>query len=113
MSRSAATPSVKAKKAAASRGPGAPSRKPGPGQGGRRRVNDRAALSAKLRKVFKVIHYRDLAAALKLTAQAVHQWQDVPPLYALGIERATGGKITKEYLAPQLYPKPRAEAGAR
>lgn len=45
-----------------------------------------------------------LAAALGLSSQAISQWEEVPAHRVLAVERATGGKITRHELRPDLYP---------
>lgn len=44
----------------------------------------------------------DLAAGLKITAQAISQWEQVPPLRVLEVERLTG--VPRHDLRPDLYP---------
>jgi DNA-binding transcriptional regulator YdaS (Cro superfamily) len=52
-----------------------------------------------------------LARELNLKRQAVYQWDKVPPLRVLEVERATG--IPRHVLRPDLYPPPAQEqAGA-
>ena len=43
-----------------------------------------------------------LAGPLGITPQAVSQWDEVPPLRVLAVERISG--IPKEELRPDLYP---------
>lgn len=43
-----------------------------------------------------------LAGSLGITAQAVSQWDEVPPLRVLAVERASG--IPRHELRPDLYP---------
>lgn len=45
-----------------------------------------------------------LAAALGLSSQAISQWEEVPAHRVLAVERATGGKVTRHELRPDLYP---------
>lgn len=45
-----------------------------------------------------------LAAALGLSSQAISQWEEVPAHRVLSVERATGGKVTRHELRPDLYP---------
>jgi DNA-binding transcriptional regulator YdaS (Cro superfamily) len=45
-----------------------------------------------------------LARELNLKRQAVYQWDKVPPLRVLEVERATG--IPRHVLRPDLYPPP-------
>lgn len=43
-----------------------------------------------------------LAEPLGITAQAVSQWDEVPPLRVLAVEKLTG--ISRSDLRPDLYP---------
>ena len=43
-----------------------------------------------------------LAGALGVTKQAVSQWDEVPPLRVLAVERASG--VPRHELRPDLYP---------
>lgn len=43
-----------------------------------------------------------LAGPLGITAQAISQWDEVPPLRVLAVERITG--ISRHALRPDLYP---------
>jgi len=43
-----------------------------------------------------------LAASLKITKQAVAQWDEVPPLRVLEVERVSG--VSRSELRPDLYP---------
>lgn len=43
-----------------------------------------------------------LAKALGLSAQAISQWEKVPPLRVLDVERASG--VSRHELRPDLYP---------
>lgn len=45
-----------------------------------------------------------LAAPLGITAQAVSQWDEVPPLRVLAVEQASG--VSRHELRPDLYPEP-------
>lgn len=49
-----------------------------------------------------------LAASLNISKQAVAQWDAVPPLRVLEVERASG--VSRHELRPDLYP---AEEGVR
>jgi DNA-binding transcriptional regulator YdaS (Cro superfamily) len=51
-----------------------------------------------------------LAEPLGITAQAISQWDEVPPLRVLAVERATG--VPRTELRPDLYPTEPAEARA-
>lgn len=51
-----------------------------------------------------------LAAALGVTKQAVSQWDEVPPLRVLAVERASG--VPRSDLRPDLYPPETAEVRA-
>lgn len=42
-----------------------------------------------------------LAAALKITRQAVYQWDRVPPQHVLDVERITG--VSRHELRPDLF----------
>jgi DNA-binding transcriptional regulator YdaS (Cro superfamily) len=46
----------------------------------------------------------ELAREIGITAQAISQWDDVPPLRVLAVERATG--VPRHELRPDLYPEP-------
>lgn len=50
-----------------------------------------------------------LATPLGISAQAVSQWDEVPPLRVLAVEQVSG--IPRHELRPDLYPEP-AEARA-
>lgn len=45
-----------------------------------------------------------LASAIGVKRQALYQWPKVPPGRVLKIEKATGGRITRHQLRPDLYP---------
>ena len=47
-----------------------------------------------------------LAAKLGVTSQAVSQWTRIPAERTLAVEAATGGKIARHELRPDLYPPP-------
>lgn len=49
-----------------------------------------------------------LAASLGISKQAVAQWDEVPPLRVLEVERASG--ISRSELRPDLYPIEEARA---
>lgn len=44
----------------------------------------------------------DLAERLGITAQAISQWDRVPPLRVLDVERASG--VSRYELRPDIYP---------
>ncbi|TAL01394.1 MAG: pyruvate, phosphate dikinase, partial [Rhodospirillaceae bacterium] len=46
-----------------------------------------------------------LARAINVTSQAISQWERVPAERALAVEAATSGKVTRQQLRPDLYPK--------
>jgi pyruvate,orthophosphate dikinase len=45
-----------------------------------------------------------LARTINVTPQAISQWDRVPAERALAVESATGGKVTRQELRPDLYP---------
>lgn len=49
-----------------------------------------------------------LANKLGITRQAVDQWDKVPPLRVLDVERVSG--VPRHELRPDIYPAPPAEA---
>ncbi len=49
-----------------------------------------------------------LAKPLGISEQAISQWDEVPPLRVLAVERASG--IPREELRPDLYPAEQARA---
>lgn len=44
----------------------------------------------------------ELAKAIGVSAQAISQWDEVPPLRVLSVERASG--VSRHELRPDLYP---------
>jgi len=62
--------------------------------------------SARLRKVLALFPQPELARICGVKRQAVQQWADLPPQHALAVEKASGGELTKEFLAPNFYPRP-------
>lgn len=50
----------------------------------------------------------ELAKRIGVTAQAISQWDEVPPLRVLAVEAASG--VSRHELRPDLYP---LEEGAR
>lgn len=51
-----------------------------------------------------------IAEPLGITPQAVSQWDEVPPLRVLAVERISG--VSRHELRPDLYPPELAEARA-
>lgn len=51
-----------------------------------------------------------LAAPLGITAQAISQWDEVPPLRVLAVERISG--VSRHELRPDLYPPEPVEVRA-
>ena len=51
-----------------------------------------------------------LAASLDISIQAVSQWDEVPPLRVLAVERISG--VPRHELRPDLYPPERVEVCA-
>lgn len=49
-----------------------------------------------------------LAAPLGITVQAISQWDEVPPLRVIAVERASG--VSRHELRPDLYPREPTEA---
>lgn len=49
-----------------------------------------------------------LAAKLGISAQAISQWDEVPPLRVLAVEEISG--VSRHELRPDLYPAETAEA---
>ena len=45
-----------------------------------------------------------LARQINVTSQAISQWDRVPAERALAVEQATGGKVSRHELRPDLYP---------
>lgn len=45
-----------------------------------------------------------LAELISVSSQAISQWTRVPAERVLQIERATGGRVTRHELRPDLYP---------
>ena len=46
---------------------------------------------------------KKLADSLRITAQAVSQWDEVPPLRVLAVEHVSG--VPRHELRPDLYPR--------
>ncbi len=47
-----------------------------------------------------------LARTINVTPQAISQWDRVPAERTIAVEQATGGKVTRHELRPDLYPPP-------
>ena len=45
-----------------------------------------------------------LARRLGITSQAISQWRRVPPLRVLEVEEATGRRVSRHELRPDIYP---------
>lgn len=54
------------------------------------------------RAVEKVGGQAEFARLIGITAQAVSQWDEVPPLRVLAVERISG--VSRQELRPDLYP---------
>lgn len=63
-----------------------------------------------LKSAIKLIGLTGLANACGVSPQAVHKWRvnGIPAERVLRVERATGGRITRHQLRPDLYPKEEA-----
>lgn len=90
---------MKAKKARAS-GANGRTMKPTPPPTTKRKPTKR------LRAVLELYSKPDLARLLGVTNSAVHKWHDIPARFAVRLEKATGGKLKREFLAPDFYPRP-------
>lgn len=44
-----------------------------------------------------------LARHLGVTTQAISQWDQVPPRRVIAVEEATGGKVSRYELRPDIY----------
>ncbi len=53
-----------------------------------------------------------LARIINVTPQAISQWDRVPAERALAVEQATGGRVTRHELRPDLYPSPAGAAAS-
>ena len=47
-----------------------------------------------------------LARLLGVTRQAIAQWDRVPPVHAMAIEKATKGAVRCHELRPDIFPRP-------
>lgn len=70
-------------------------------------------MASPLEKAVKAVGSQSaLAKALGVTPQHVWNWlnrdKEVPAEQAIPIEEATGGKVTRHELRPDLYPRERA-----
>lgn len=63
------------------------------------------AMTPRLRKVLAMFGQPELAKICGVSRAGVQQWIDLPARHALAVEKASGGKLTKEYLAPDFYPR--------
>ena len=63
-------------------------------------MSDKAA--ALKRAIEKSGGQAEFARLIGITAQAVSQWDEVPPLRVLAVERASG--VPRHELRPDLYP---------
>jgi hypothetical protein len=45
----------------------------------------------------------DLADALGIKAPSINQWEKIPPIRAVEIERVSGGKVTRAELRPDIF----------
>lgn len=52
-----------------------------------------------------------LARAISVTPQAISQWERVPAERVIAVEEATGGKVSRGELRPDLYPGGAKDAG--
>jgi DNA-binding transcriptional regulator YdaS (Cro superfamily) len=69
-------------------------------------MNDKAA--ALKRAIEKAGGQAEFARLIGITAQAVSQWDEVPPLRVLAVERISG--VSRHDLRPDLYPLEAARA---
>jgi DNA-binding transcriptional regulator YdaS (Cro superfamily) len=51
-----------------------------------------------------------LAEELGISQAAVSQWERVPPLQVIAVEKATKGRVTRYKLRPDIYPLEDASA---
>lgn len=59
-----------------------------------------------LEAVLKRFSASELARICGVSRQAVSGWTAFPSEHALAVEKASGGELTKEFLAPNFYPRP-------
>ena len=62
-------------------------------------------MTPRLKKALALFGQPGLAKICGVTRQGVQQWTDLPAKHALAVEKASAGKLTKEYLAPDFYPR--------
>lgn len=65
-------------------------------------------IKPRLQRIFATFSIAELAKICGVRRQAVEQWEDLPAHHALAVEKASGGKFSKEWLAPSFYPRPAA-----
>ncbi|WP_432804181.1 transcriptional regulator [Azospirillum argentinense] len=46
----------------------------------------------------------ELGRRLQISSQAISQWRKCPPERVIQVEEATGGKVSRHALRPDLYP---------
>ena len=51
-----------------------------------------------------------LAKILNISRPAIYQWKRVPAERVIAIESATGGRVTRHQLRPDIYPEERSAA---
>lgn len=47
----------------------------------------------------------ELGRRIGVTGQAVGQWARVPPRRVIAVEAATGGRVSRHRLRPDIYPE--------
>ena len=66
---------------------------------------ERQAAADAMCRAFAVIGSRyKVAKYFKITPAAVQLWKYVPDRRVLGVEKLTGGRVTRHELRPDLYP---------
>jgi DNA-binding transcriptional regulator YdaS (Cro superfamily) len=55
---------------------------------------------------------KQLAEAIGVSGPAISQWGRVPSERVIAVERATGGKVSRQELRPDLYPLERRRGAA-